>query len=148
MEYQSHTNDFSFRSNNEPAVSPHETNNVPRIPGGPGKKSFLVFKQQKYLTVPTENIAFFYVKYESSMIVTFDRNEYSVNYSLEQIQHLLPDQQFFRLNRQYLINFNAIKEVEHYFARKLLVKPAIPFTGKLLVSREKARSFLSWLESR
>ena len=82
------------------------------------------------------------------MIVTFDRNEYSVNYSLEQIQHLLPDQQFFRLNRQYLINFNAIKEVEHYFARKLLVKPAIPFTGKLLVSREKARSFLSWLESR
>src|SRR6266404_2950921 len=50
--------------------------------------------------VSTENIAFFYVRYESSIIVTFDKQEFFVNYSLEQIQHLLPEKQFFRLNRQ------------------------------------------------
>jgi two-component system response regulator LytT len=112
------------------------------------KKSFLVFKHNKYNIVPTENIAFFYIKYESTEIVCFDRQEYSVNYSLEHIQHLLPDVQFFRLNRQYLINFNAVKEVEHYFARKLLVNLIIPLADKLLVSKEKARSFLQWLENR
>jgi two-component system response regulator LytT len=113
-----------------------------------GKKSFLVFRHHKYMTVPTENIAFFYVKYESTVIVSFDGQEYSVNYSLEHIQHLLSEQQFFRLNRQYLINFNAVKEVEHYFARKLLVKLIAPAAEKLLVSKEKARSFLRWLENR
>src|SRR5258706_9752098 len=83
------------------------------------KKSFLVFRHQKYLTVPIQNIAFFYIKFDSTVIVCFDRQEeYTVNYSLEQIQRLLSDQQFFRLNRQYLINFSAVKEVEHYFARK------------------------------
>jgi two-component system response regulator LytT len=79
-----------------------------------GKKSFLVFKNNKYVNVLTENIAFFYIKYESPMIMCFDSQEYFVNYSLEELQHLLPAQQFYRLNRQYLINFNAVKEVEHY----------------------------------
>lgn len=113
-----------------------------------GKKSFLVFKHNKYFTVPTENIALFYVKYESSMIMCLDRHEYSVNHSLEHIQNLLPGNQFFRLNRQYLINFNAVKEVEHYFARKLLVTLVVPAAEKLFVSKEKVSSFLHWLDDR
>ena len=113
-----------------------------------GKKSFLVFKSNKYVIVPTENIAFFYIKYESPVIMCFDRQEYFVNYSLEQIQNLLPEKQFYRLNRQYLINFNAVKEVEHYFARKLLVNSVIPMKEKLIVSKEKVTEFLHWLDNR
>src|SRR3982750_615106 len=100
------------------------------------------------MVVPTESIAFFYIKYQSPVIMCFDRQEYSVNYSLEQMQQLLSDLQFFRLNRQYLVNFNAVKEVEHYFARKLLVKLTVPAQDKLLVSKEKVSSFLHWLENR
>lgn len=113
-----------------------------------GKTSFLVFKCNKYFTIPVENIAFFYVRNESSMIMCFDRNEYPVNYSLEEIQGLISVQQFYRLNRQYLINFNAVREVEHYFARKLFVRAAVPVEDKLIVSKEKANSFLQWLENR
>lgn len=130
------------------ASDANETIHAPNLRSGTGKKSFLVFRRNKYVIVPTESIAFFYVKYESAIIVTFDRQEYSVNYSLEQIQRLLSDQQYFRLNRQYLINFYTIKEIEHYFARKLLVIPTIPFTDKLIVSKEKAKGFLNWLENR
>lgn len=114
----------------------------------PDKKSFLVFKNNKYLNVHTKNIALFYIKYESSVIMCFDNQEYFVNYSLDQIKNLLPEKQFFRLNRQYLINFNAIKEVEHYFARKLLVIPAIPTKDKLIVSKERVTEFLYWLDNR
>ena len=113
-----------------------------------GKKSFLVFKNNKYINVLTENIAFFYIKYESAMITTFDRQEYFVNHSLDQIQNLLPEKQFYRLNRQYLVNFNAVKEVEHYFARKLLVNSIIPTKDKLIVSKEKVTDFLHWLDNR
>jgi len=113
-----------------------------------GKKSFLVLKNNKYINVLTENIAFFYVNYESSVIACFDRQEYFVNYSLEQIQNLLTEKQFFRLNRQYLINFNAVKEVEHYFARKLLVNLVVPAKDKLLVPKERVSNFLHWLDNR
>ncbi|HYV95045.1 MAG TPA: LytTR family DNA-binding domain-containing protein [Chitinophagales bacterium] len=113
-----------------------------------GKKSFLVFKNNKYVNVLTDNIAFFYIKYESSVIMCFDKQEYSVNYSLDQIQHLISEKQFFRLNRQYLINFNAVKEVEHYFARKLLVNSVISAKDRLIVSKEKVSEFLHWLDNR
>jgi two-component system response regulator LytT len=113
-----------------------------------GKKSFLVFRDNKYINVLTENIAFFYVKYESSMIRSFDGQEYFMNHSLNQIQSQLSEKQFFRLNRQYLVNFNAIKEVEHYFARKLLINLVIPTKDKLLVSKEKVSGFLYWLDDR
>ncbi|MDO6429578.1 LytTR family DNA-binding domain-containing protein [Flavitalea sp. BT771] len=113
-----------------------------------GKKSFLVFRNNRYLTVSTDTIAFFYVKNEYSIIVCFDLQEYIVNYSLEYIQNTLPELKFFRLNRQYLINFNAVKEVEHYFARKLLVKLIIPVAEKMVVSKEKASTFLHWLANR
>ena len=113
-----------------------------------GKKSFLVFKHNKYITVPTQHIAFFYVKYDSPLIVCKDRQEYAVNYSLKQIHSLVTNHQFFRVNKQYLINFDAVKEVEHYFARKLLVKLTVDAPDKLLVAKEKAAEFLRWLENR
>src|ERR1043166_1181965 len=47
-----------------------------------GKKSFLVLKNHKYVNVLTENIAFFFIKYDSAMIMCFDKQEYFVNYSL------------------------------------------------------------------
>jgi two-component system, LytTR family, response regulator LytT len=113
-----------------------------------GKQSFLVSMNNKYRNVATESIAYFCIKYESVMMMCFDKQEYLLNHSLDQIQNLLPEKQFYRLNRQYLINFSAIKEVEHYFARKLLVNSLIPTRDKLIVSKEKVTGFLQWLDNR
>lgn len=112
------------------------------------KKSFLVFKNQKYFTVATANVAFFYIKNDYPTIVTFEQEEYPVQQSLEEISQLVSAQQFFRLNRQYLINFGAIREVEHYFARKLLIHLQIPAPEPLLVGKDKVTLFLNWLENR
>jgi two-component system response regulator LytT len=113
-----------------------------------GKQSFLVFKHNKYFTIATKNIAYIYLKYDCTIITCFDGQEYTVNHSLDQVQSLLSGQFFFRLNRQYLINFDAVKDVEHYFERKLFVRLIIPVQDKLLVSKEKACAFLQWLENR
>ncbi|TCC86699.1 LytR/AlgR family response regulator transcription factor [Pedobacter hiemivivus] len=113
-----------------------------------GKKSFLVFKNNKYTTVKTEDIAFFYIRNEAPTLMTFQEQEYTLMQSLDQLQSILSTKQFFRLNRQYLVNFSAIKEVEHYFDRKLFVKLVIPSPDKLLIGKEKTTIFLNWLENR
>jgi DNA-binding LytR/AlgR family response regulator len=113
-----------------------------------GKKSFLVFKNNKYSTIQTEQIAFIYIRNDTPTIMTFQQQEYAITQSLDQVQELLSAKQFFRLNRQYLINFSAVKEVEHYFSRKLFVKLVIPSPDKLLIGKEKTSGFLSWLENR
>jgi two-component system, LytTR family, response regulator LytT len=113
-----------------------------------GKRSFLVYKHHKYVTVSTKDIAFFFIRHECTIIVCSDYREYIVNQSLDQIQSLVNERQFFRVNRQYLINFSSVKEVEHYFARKLSVSLFTPAPEKLLVPKEKATQFLQWLEDR
>lgn len=112
------------------------------------KTTFLVFKNHKYTTVQTSNIAFFYIHNESTSIVTFDKQEFVINQSLDQVASSVSSQQFFRINRQYLVNFKAIKEIEHYFLRKLLVKLVVETPDKLLINKEKSPSFLTWMENR
>jgi two-component system response regulator LytT len=113
-----------------------------------GKKSFLVFTDNKYLTIPTDHIAYFYIKREATTIVCFDKQEYPLAQSLDHVHSLLAAHQFFRLNRQYLINFSAIKETERYYTRKLFVRLVVPTPDTLLVNKEKMSDFLSWLENR
>jgi two-component system response regulator LytT len=119
-----------------------------RIGPDEGKKSFLVFKHNKYTTVPTEHIAFIYIRNDSPTIMTMKEEEYTLTQSLDTLQSQLSSLQFYRLNRQYLVNFSAIKEVEHYFDRKLFVKLVIPSPEKLLIGKEKTTAFLNWLENR
>jgi DNA-binding LytR/AlgR family response regulator len=148
MEQQSKTNHYNLITGFPSPSDLKGTDHQPKFQSGLRKESFLAFRDNKYVVVPTSTIAFFYIKYETTVIVCFKKHEYFVNYSLEQIQQLVSDQQFYRLNPHYLINFSVVKEVERYFARKLLVNPVISFTERLLVSKEKAKDFLAWLENR
>ncbi len=88
------------------------------------------------------------MKFESTIIRSFDGQEYVVNCSLEQIQTLVNDKQFFRLNRQYLINFYSVKEAEHFYGRKMIVSLIVPANDPLLISKEKVSGFLHWLDNR
>ena len=119
-----------------------------RLNPSSGKTSFLVFKNQKYTTVQTDNIAFFYIRNDATSIMCFDKQEFALSQSLDQITISVSSKQFFRVNRQYLVNFKAIKEVEHYFLRKLYVKLVIETPDKLLINKEKSHSFLNWMEDR
>ncbi|WP_121809284.1 LytR/AlgR family response regulator transcription factor [Mucilaginibacter kameinonensis] len=112
------------------------------------KQSFLVFKNPKYTTVATDNIAFFYIRNNAVSMVCFDKQEYVLSQSLDQITGSVSPDQFFRVNRQYLINFKAIKEAELYFMRKLHIRLVIETPEKLLINKEKSPFFLSWMENR
>lgn len=113
-----------------------------------GKTSFLVFKNQKYTTIPTESVAYFYIHNEITHLVTFEKEQFQLSQPLGQVAEQVSGKQFFRINRQYLVSFKAIKEMEHYFQRKILVKLIIETPEKLLINKEKTHSFFSWLEDR
>ncbi len=112
------------------------------------KSSFLVFKNQKYTTIPTENIAYFFIHNEITHLMTFDKQQFQLTQTLGQIAEQVSQKQFFRVNRQYIINFSAIKEMEHYFQRKILVKLTVETPEQLLINKEKSHSFFTWLEDR
>lgn len=125
-----------------------QINNLLSAPDPTGKTGFLVFKNNKYNTIQTHDIACFYIRDESTTLVTITGEEYGISQSLEELYKVLNPKQFFRINRQYLISYTAVKEVEHYFARKLVVKLTISTTEQLIIGKDKAALFLNWLDNR
>ncbi|SKA33290.1 DNA-binding response regulator, LytR/AlgR family [Chitinophaga eiseniae] len=113
-----------------------------------GKTSFLVFHQHSYINLSTSEIKYFYKSLTGVFAVTDESHEYPMKESLDEIQRLLAPRDFYRINRQYIIAFKSIQEVQHYFDRRLTVTLVVKTAEKLIVGREKATSFLHWLGDR
>lgn len=110
------------------------------------QKSFIVHQRDKMIPVQVENIAFFHLDNEVVYVQCFDHKKYSVFKRMDEIQSKLDRQLFFRINRQMIIHRDAVKEVEPYFNRKVIIKPTFDFPEKIIVSRLKVSPFLQWLE--
>jgi DNA-binding LytR/AlgR family response regulator len=112
--------------------------------GNRKQQSVLVFYKEKIVPVDTVDIALFYLHNEVTRLVTFGKQQYVVGKHLEELERTIAGR-FYRVNRQYLVNRRAIKDVSHYFGRKLLLNLSIPFEEKVTVGRLRAGDFLDWL---
>ena len=100
------------------------------------------------LPVATSDIAYFFIADELTFIFTFNEQKFIINHSLEELEKLVDTRQFYRANRQFLLNFAAIKEVEPYFNRKLVVKLSVKCNEQILVGKLKVTEFRAWLSNR
>jgi two-component system response regulator LytT len=107
--------------------------------------SVLVHYKEKIIPVRLEDIAVFYIKHEVTHLYTLDKKTYTLNKTLDEIQQITGSD-FYRANRQIIINRNAIQNVEQYFARKISVTLTVPFETIITISKEKITHFLEWLE--
>lgn len=108
------------------------------------QNAILVFYKDKILPVKVEDIALFYLHNNLTHLLTFGKEQYYINETLEEAERIAGPA-FYRTNRQHLVNRQAIKDVSKYFARKLLVNTTLPFNEKITVSKVKANHFLGWL---
>jgi len=106
--------------------------------------AILVYHKEKILPVKIPDIGLFYLEREVVRLVGFDGKTYIVNKSLEELEGLAGPG-FFRVNRQYLVNRKAIRDVSQYFGRKLLLNLVLPMEEKITVGRLKVAIFLDWL---
>ncbi|MGS2740972.1 LytR/AlgR family response regulator transcription factor [Sinomicrobium sp. M5D2P17] len=113
---------------------------------GPYKNNFLVSFGEKMIPLDVHDIACFYTENGVCRLFTHQNKSYPVNYTLEQLEEKLNPQLFFRANRQYIISFKSIEAVEPYFSRKLFVRTAVKVPQHIIVSKQKASSFLQWME--
>ncbi len=112
------------------------------------KSFFLVSKSNKLIPIDISEVAFFYIKNELIMLYTNKGESYLTNYSLNKLEVEINPHDFYRANRQFLINRHIVKEVERYFARKLSIKCHIAVPERIIVSKAKSSDFKKWLECR
>ena len=112
------------------------------------KTTFLVSQRDKLLPIAVADCAYFYIEHEVTFLHTFDDRRFMLNHTLDELEKMLDARQFYRANRQFLVNAKAVTEVEQYFARKLLLKLNAHTKEPIVVSKAKASEFLQWMENR
>jgi two-component system response regulator LytT len=108
------------------------------------RRSILVYYKEKIMPVAIADIALFHLRDEVVRLVTFGKQQYVVNKNLEELERLT-GRQFYRVNRQGLVNREAIRDVSQDGTRSLVLNLLVPFEEKLTVGRVKAGDFLAWL---
>lgn len=108
------------------------------------KSAILVYQNERIIPLPVANIAVCFIQNKTTMLLCFDHQVYMVGQPLDELENICSEQ-FYRASRQYLVNRAAIREVAHYYARKLILKLTVDFKDNIIISKERYTSFLQWL---
>ena len=109
-------------------------------------KRLVVSCGDKFRRIEIDEVSYFFADDKYVFAVTGDGRRRLVDHTLEELGDLLDPKVFFRVNRRYLAQSQAIKDVERFFNRRLHIKLSPEPGDQVLVSRLKAKSFLSWLQ--
>ncbi|RTQ47838.1 response regulator transcription factor [Hymenobacter gummosus] len=111
------------------------------------KKQFVVKVGEHLKVVPVEQVSYFFSLEKATFVQTRENRRFVLDQTLEQLEKLLDPQQFFRLNRAYLVHHEAIQDIIHYTNSRLktVLHPTAP-EGDVLVSRERVNAFRQWLD--
>jgi DNA-binding LytR/AlgR family response regulator len=110
------------------------------------KEKFIVNFRNSWIPVNTSRVACF-MRDNLNYLVTQDGEKYILDYnSLEEIEAHLDPRIFFRANRQWIININAIQRVTPNENQKLTVSLSPLPKTEIDISKEKAPAFRKWLD--
>jgi DNA-binding LytR/AlgR family response regulator len=111
------------------------------------KTTLLIHFQEKIIPVKTAEVAFIHYSNGIAGIYTRDNQKYVIPSTLDELEAMLQPELFFRANRQFIINRQAIVNIEHYFSRRLVVRLTIPVPEHIIISKVRSVEFLQWVEN-
>ncbi len=109
------------------------------------KKRFAIGIGTKIKSVETHDIAYFCSLEKNTFLGTYEGQEYPVDFSLDKLETMLDPELFFRINRQYLVSFNAIIKI-HVLSKSRLELDIKGYKERMLVSTARAHEFRLWLD--
>ncbi len=110
------------------------------------KDRFLVKIGNHLKTIDVGKIYFFYAEGRDVFLNSQSGKKYIIDYNLEDILTLVDNKLFFRINRSYIVNLKAIKDVIVYSNRRLKLVLGYDEKKEMIVSREKVSEFKRWYE--
>ncbi|GAB3692170.1 LytTR family DNA-binding domain-containing protein [Spirosoma flavus] len=106
---------------------------------------FLVKQGQRLIPVGIDEIAYFFTRNRLSFVQTRDEHEWMLDYNMDELATMLDPKRFIRLNRQVIAEVRAIEKVHIHFNGKLKISLTPAFDEEVMVSRDKAAEFKTWL---
>lgn len=110
------------------------------------KKRFTIKVGQHLKIIHTDTIECLYSENKATYIHTNEKRNYLIDNSLEHWQEELNPEQFFRVNRTFIVHINAIKDIVSYTNSRLQLKLHSFNEQEIIVSRERVKDFKNWID--
>ena len=111
------------------------------------EETFLVQVRDKIIPLHRDRIAYCYTANEKVTACDFDGRSYPLDKTLETLQTLLPEADFFRANRQFIVARRAVKEIVVWFGSRLSLSLLLPTPERIVISKARVPEFKAWLRS-
>ncbi len=109
------------------------------------KKRFTIKIGQHLKIIHTDTIECFFSENKATYMSTNENRNYLIDNSLEYWQEQLDPEQFFRVNRTFIVHINAIKDIVSYTNSRLQLKLHSYKDAEIIVSRERVKDFKNWI---
>ena len=109
------------------------------------KKRFSIKIGNQIKVIAIDEIEWFYSENKGTYLHTVDNRDYLLDNSLEQLESELNPDYFYRISRKFIIPLQSIKEIQvHTNSRLKVILPTYK-VDEVIVAREKAQDFKSWI---
>lgn len=114
-----------------------------------GKKEyrtrFLISGVNSYQKLETKDIAYFYSENKITFGVSRSNVEYTLDFTLEQLESELDPSVFFRANRKTIVHIDSVTKISNETGSKLRIELSPLPNFEILVSRLKVSDFKIWM---
>jgi two-component system LytT family response regulator len=110
------------------------------------KNRFMVKLGEHIRSITSDSISIFYADGRDVFLVTNQNRKFIIDYTLESLEDIIDPKIFYRVNRTFVVNINAIKDVIVYSNSRLKIMLTQEFDKEIIVSREKVNEFKDWFD--
>jgi DNA-binding LytR/AlgR family response regulator len=109
------------------------------------KERLLIKRGQQLHFLKTSAMAHCHADGKLCYATDFNGNNYLLDNNLIQLEEAIDPRQFYRVNRQLLVNIEAIRKVHTWLGGRLKLEVSPPTPADTVVSRERVNGFRDWL---
>ena len=116
-----------------------------RQAGATYRERFLIPYKDGFEVVNVKEVSHIYSEYKNTKLCLRDGTKYTLNMSLDEIEQQLNPDQFFRVNRQFIVAVDSVAGLKSYFGGKIRVRIRNFEDLEVMCSRDKAPQLKAWL---
>lgn len=106
---------------------------------------FLISQGVKTIPINTKEMAYLYIENRICYLITKNNKKYFLNTTLEELEHELDPEVFFRVNRKMIIHFMACIQFQSDGKGRLILGLTPPYKDEVRVGIGKSKKFIKWI---
>jgi len=137
---------LSYNSKKDNDFTMQEIAGLLRKDNHENKSRFIIKVGEKIRSIKTDDIFCFYSMMKGTYLQTKEKRNYPIDYTLDQLEGLLSDKDFFRVNRKLIVHFDSLNEIHTWSGSRLKIILHCNYDDDIVVSRDRVREFKRWLD--